>query len=186
MKRSVYFFVCLSILLASCSGVKKFDYATAYNFKKVRIQSDHQNQQVPVSDSKGFRTFEKPSVAMKLSNQQNFHQTAFNPVTKIERVEISPVENIIAGLPTDMSKKEVKKHIKKEIKALKKQQPEKLSSKKKPAKVASEISGNLRTGLILGGVGIILLILGGTNGVLAAVGTILILAGVVFVLLDLL
>ncbi|MFA0961371.1 hypothetical protein AB9P05_06170 [Roseivirga sp. BDSF3-8] len=110
---------------------------------------------------------------------------------RIDRTKDAPefVKDIAAGSKTreeaveafknlsKKEKKEVKKWVKKEAKSYKK---EVLKAEK-----ADAVTRDMRTGIILGAVGLVLLLIAG-GGVLGAIGAILFVVGLVFILLEVL
>ncbi len=173
------FIFAFSIFLSACSS--KIPYGSTYYFplepKTTSAQKDIEPARLHVSLEKVASI--KPSVATKIEKAQLHISQLTKPVPKEVAINIQQEPH------TELSKKELKKVIKARKKAVKAQ----IKQVKKQQKQAQQgLTKNLRNGIILGAVGLIMMIIFGAAGigVLVGIGAIVLVVGLVFILLDLL
>jgi len=173
------FIFAFSIFLSACSS--KIPYGSTYYFplepKTSPAKKNIEPARLHVSVEKLVPL--RPSVAAKIEEAQlNISQLTL-PVSK-EDATNHPKEP-----RAELSKKELKKVIKARKKAVKAQ----IKQVKKQQKQAQQgLTKNLRNGIILGAVGLIMMIIFGAAGigVLVGIGAIVLVVGLVLILLDLL
>ncbi|MGF1638761.1 MAG: hypothetical protein ACFCUU_16925 [Cyclobacteriaceae bacterium] len=182
------------IALSACSGTKKFDYASAYKFSKIsHVQKTEKEPiveekivDVPLLASAEEMALAKTQEeAMETSAQQLLEKTGIAKAgEKLDEAEVKARVNQMSG----KEKRVFRKTLKKELKNMELD----LASSHHSVEGISEtskvnrLSGNTRTGVILGGIGIILLLISALFAAypLNLVGVLLIIAGVVFILVD--
>jgi hypothetical protein len=188
MKLKFCLFLFAVIILSSCSSSKKFDYASAYRFKQVKTTPSVKPETIEAQPNLSVPPAPSDQHLIASNRKQ---APILLPTLKLEKPQMRAPEKVVTKTLSSLSKeekRELKQFLKEKIKE------EKLAAREvkrdgkqlKAEKKTQDLTPNVRTGLILGGVGIVLLILGGVNGVLAFAGTILVLAGVVFILMDVL
>ncbi|WPP51150.1 hypothetical protein [Catalinimonas niigatensis] len=178
---------------------------------KIAFGNSYYFKQTPKKISKVQTAIEKPSPetqqksisAQALDSKDGYASTEVMAAEKSIKEQIEKVEEKIKKMKTleeEEKKREInnitltkaeKKAFKKEKKAEQKELKKEIKVlakefKKAPEEVKKQqaVSGNTRTGIILGGVGLILLIIGGP--VLYTVGAILLVVGLVLILVDVL
>ena len=198
MKRlsAIYFII---ILLSSCSTGKKFSYKDAYYFDYYTYQSKSElkNDEVheieekpsleePVFSSSTDHKISKDVIRNKRINQRTDEKTKEmeifekeNSKKKVFPIDIKKADKDLNKQMTRDEKRKLKKEIKKDIKAYKK----KVKEIKKEAKT-NQMTENIRLGLIIGGIGLIVAILGGAS-VLGTLGALAFIAGLVLIVIDL-
>jgi hypothetical protein len=189
------------LFIFSCSGSKKFDYAKAYQFKKIKYEKhDKQPQEV----SEAAVEAESATAVATVDEDVLVENDIKTRIQRAEAIVLDAIE-VDKSEAASMEKSEIKSRInalersdrramkrelKRELKSLKKEIAAGPASTLDASEVQqiNELQGYTRTGVILGGIGLILLILGAIFGTSALyfVGVGLILAGVVFILVDVL
>lgn len=190
----------IMLFFSSCES-SKVAFGNSYYFKQTpkKIEeknvasegmsptSEQENATVPQMEEQAYASTE--IIATEKSLQEKIEQVE----QRVERMkalkkqeEERKVNNITLSKAEKRAfrkeKKAEQKELKKELKALAKEY------KKAPEEVKkqSDVSGNLRTGIILGAAGLVLLIIGSGNPILYALGTVLVVVGVVLILIDVL
>lgn len=172
-------------LLFSCES-SKIAYGNSYYFKQSPKKLSSTSK-APVADqlvaSTEIKSPETSSVEEKINSSltdvlalAKKHEKLENKI-HLEKEALTRVERKSFRQERRENKREMRKELKKlvrEYRSAPDAVKEKLSNK--------EVTGNLRTGIIIGAVGLILLIIGGP--VLYPVGAILLVVGLVFILLD--
>ena len=185
------------ILLASCSPGKKFSYKDAYYFDyytfENKAEENHdrpklQNDQIP-GDPVLSGSIDDNNLKDVIIQQDVFTNS---PETEAQSAGIIPESKkkmVPAENHTSLNKskpeltREEKRLLKKEIKEDIRDYKKKVKDLKKEAKT-SEMTENIRLGLIIGGIGLIVAILGGSS-VLGTLGALAFLAGLVLIVIDL-
>ena len=184
----------LILISGSCSSSRKFDYASAYKFSYHRV-ADNVDSGVPEPESRDL-VASAVSEHMPTADLSERIQAAEDRIlaksglSAEEVVEMSPEElGNRLGAMSRSEKTALRKNLKQELKAFDRKEIKTISSKSEIQASQTEISltGYTKTGAIVGGLGVILLILGAIfSDVLLFFGVGLVLAGVVFILIDLL
>jgi len=196
---SLAFSLCVLVLFSSCES-SKVAFGNAYYFK----QTPKSVAQAPKTDSAPLEKAEAIEILEHESSEEateafvsTENVAAVKSIEKkVEQVkekmmkvkELQAEEKTAANVNLSKAEKKAlkkerkaeQKELKKEIKALAKE----YKSAPEEVKKQADVTGNLRTGIILGAAGLILLIIG--TPVLYAIGTVLVILGLVFVLLDVL
>ncbi len=191
------FLACLTII-SSCAS-HKFNYSQAYYFKYYNY---HKTDQATLAENSKANHMGHESPLLVSSEKiiapaspdrieqasQHLPDKIHLPENRMENISRVALEEHIKSLSRS-ERKSLIRQLKAEMKAFK--NAESASIKKfdpQDVQRTSELRGYTRTGVIIGGLGVILLLLGGIFGVsaLTFVGVVGVLAGVVFILLDVL
>ncbi|MFP4094472.1 MAG: hypothetical protein ACLFUB_08315 [Cyclobacteriaceae bacterium] len=170
-------------LLSSCE-TSKIAYGNSYYFK--------QTPKAVVSNLAEAAAQETAVASIEKTVPATETDLAGKVERRIEQVKVMEEQQAaLVAAEKEVSKSErkaIEKELKAERKALKKEVKALVKEyKKSPEKFEKQdqVSGNTRTGIILGAVGLILVIIGG-GSVLWTIGTILLVVGLVLILLDVL
>ncbi len=181
-------FIVMVIFISSCTSSKKFDFASAYKFRTIKHNLAEDTKPAELNEEKLTTSTEittQKDITAELSDSQ---KKILQEMALMKGGE-SLSENELKERVQSLDKKEKKKlrkelmvELKSEMKNLKSMEKNDISSTSK----TSELVGYTRTGVIIGAIGVIVLILGAIFGVgaLTAAGAILIIGGVVFILID--
>jgi hypothetical protein len=183
--------VMVALVMSACSGTRKFDYASAYKFKHISHNTQRLMPQDEVQQEETLLASNKEQVIANNELQENI-ESATQKVMSLAGLESNQkeisrekVESALASM-SNSEKRALRKEIKSELKSLKAAHSVnnlELNEIQSP----SQLTGYTRLGVIFGGIGVILLILEtlfAAGGVLGLFGVLLILAGVVFILVD--
>lgn len=182
-------FAIVALIISSCSSSKKFDYASAYKFRTISHHAKSNQDLENIDKVKANELYaaienvEDEDMGRKIIESQNkiLEEAGMkSPDETLSKEEIVQRVNAMDKKEKRKLRKELVSELKSEMKALKKMEKSDISS----TQDTKDLTGDTRTGVILGGVGIILLILGGP--VLYTLGTILVIVGVVLILVDVL
>jgi phage-related tail protein len=190
-----------ALLFSSCES-SKIAYGNSYYFKQTPKKMSKKQL---TSEESMTSNHQENSEAQKTGSKEAYVSTEVMDAEKSIQEKIEKVEQKIEKMKVleeqkqerqnhsislskaekkafKKEKKAVQKALKKEVKALAKEY------KKAPEEVKkqNDVSGNLRTGIILGAAGLVLLIIGSGNPILYALGTVLVVVGVVLILIDVL
>ncbi len=199
------------VIMASCATSNKLDYASAYKFGHYNYNKVAENQavqvedlntaqaetqemteaQTPVEDVTLYAS-EEPVIdedikaRLEQAEQKIYHKIG---VTK-EQADLMETEELVSMVKNmdRKDKRELRKELRSDIKALKKAKISNASSVNDSKETMREmgLTGYTRIGAILGGIGLILLLLGAVfSDILIFFGVAMILAGVVFIMIDL-
>jgi len=170
--RLLIFLFVFGSFLSACSS--KIPYGSTYYFplepKAATAKKTVEPQQLQVSIDRLMPL--KPSMATQIEEAN----------IKISRWVLAATEEVIINQSQAthavLSKKEQKKAVKSEIKQAKKQQKQ----------AQQGFTKNMRNGIILGAVGLIMMIIFGAAGIgiLVGIGAVVLVVGIVLILLDLL
>ena len=166
-------FLALILVAFGCSS-------TNYSYK---FKGNSENYKPALAVNEAHQSVE---VIAEGSNLNNSFSTEFvdskeSPLYKVDDLSTDIAENYSPSPVLMKSKKELKKETKESLKELKKDLKE---YKKENKKSVKQVSGNTRTGIIIGVAGLVLMILG--TGTVSSIGGLLLLIGVIFILVDLL
>ncbi|MGK7395038.1 MAG: hypothetical protein ACNS62_10710 [Candidatus Cyclobacteriaceae bacterium M3_2C_046] len=201
MNKKNYLFsliVLMSFFLASCSSSKKFSYKDAYFFDTYSYAKKENNSQKPANitanSSNTLKVLEKLGPAEEIATEPADIPTA--DLIKIRSVarEVKQAEYQVEEKARQLAKAQQVNADKATTRKLKKELKQEFRSYKnkireyKDVTASQQVTGYMRTGLILGGVGLITIILGSLVAVeaLTIVGALLIIGGIIFILMDLL
>ena len=191
---SIILLIAVAVFYASCSSSRKFDYASAYKFRYHQA-AERTSETSPAPEESALTVSAAPesvpqddlSTRIKAAEERILAKSGLSAE---EVMEMSPEE--LDGRLGTMSRSEkttLRKNLRQELKAFDRQEIKALNSTSEIQASQTEISltGYTKTGAIVGGLGVILLILGAIfSDVLLFFGVGLVLAGVVFILIDLL
>ncbi|MCC5932038.1 MAG: hypothetical protein JJU28_22525 [Cyclobacteriaceae bacterium] len=183
--------VMVALVMSACSGTRKFDYASAYKFKHISHNTQRLMPQEEAPKDNALLTSNSEQVNTNNELQENI-ESATGKLIKLTGLESDQkelnrgkVETALASMSAS-EKRALRKEIKGELKSIKASHS-KNNLDIKEMNSPSQLTGYTRLGVIFGGIGIILLILEtlfAAGGVLGLFGVLLILAGVVFILVD--
>ncbi len=171
--------------LASCES-SKIAYGNSYYFKQTPKKI---NQPPAAATQEALASVAQNSPASLTTDEkvkQSYHklvtlaedQAKLTQTLRTEKKEMTRSEKKDLRQEKRANKREMRKELKTLIQEYRAASPQDT----KEALSAKAVSGNLRTGIIIGAVGLILLIIGGP--VLYPVGAILLVVGLVFILID--
>ncbi len=191
MKQTSYLFLVLVIGFSSCTSSKKFDFASAYKFRTIKHTPKTEQIQFPVANSLQASTEENVHHEIDIENELTTAENELLERTGLKSVGESISKEELKARLASLDKKEKRQLRKELIKELKTEMKQMKAMGKSDFTSVSEASdldmtGYTRTGVIVGGLGVIVLILGALFGVgaLTAAGAILIIGGVIFILID--
>jgi hypothetical protein len=159
----------LVAIMYGCASSKKFNFQDAYIFSRHDYSKSYRNEpskQNAIANESSFLDLELLQEPIYVTD--NHH---LNSRISPERLNLIPDEN------KGLSKRIIKKKIAKVT------QDYASNNKKVPQQ---QIAGYFRTGMILGGTGVLSLIVGSLFGIgfLITIGVLLIIGGIVYVILD--
>ena len=174
---NIYWILALVIIAASCTSKREYSYHFSHQKHSKSLQKD-----IEVDMSALDLTLDEETL---MAGSMMLPEVAVHVAEKSDQKVILPngIELKEKGAYTQTEKKQIRsdyRAAKKEYKVAVKSGDE-----IKAAEAANRVTGYLRTGIILGAAGLVLLIIGGSQ-LVTAVGSILLIAGVVFILLDVL
>lgn len=174
----------LMMLFSSCE-TSKIAYGNSYYFKATPKKSFQALENQEVVDEKLMVSLidEAPAVQIEEKVEMVEQKIAYLQSVQAEREALLSEGDALSRTEKKellLQEKTTRKELRKEVKALVKeykQAPQQTTN-------SSDISGNTRTGIIIGAAGLVLLIIGGP--ILGLVGSILVVVGLVLILLDIL
>lgn len=186
-----------TIFLTACGSGKKFVYKDAYVFSTVKRTSSPQKN--PPSQSKLTSDINNSSLDESILSVQEIKELKIQELktAKLEQErrfqnsartvgdgQINPItENLPKTTAGKKLTREEKKTARKEIKAKIKDYKKEVRKVKKESR-SKEMTPNLRLGLIIGGIGLILAILG-SGSFLGTLGGLMVIVGLVLIVIDL-
>lgn len=183
--------VMVALIMSSCSGTRKFDYASAYKFKHISHNTQRLMPQEEALQEKALQASNAEQMIANKEITENIESASKKLINLVglesDQQEISreKVASALAGMSAS-EKRALRKEIKAELKNLKAAHSVN-NLELNEAQSPNQLTGYTRLGVIFGGIGVILLILEtlfAAGGVLGLFGVLLILAGVVFILVD--
>ncbi len=188
MKTSNILYCLLVLTIFSCTS--KIPYGSTYYFsqekKDVSTKQERLTSQAYVSVEKInaiFPDIKNQITEANLKIARITHTTEkTNQVSNGKSLKLISAEDA-TKLPTSSTKKASKKELKAKLKDLK---AELKSIKKEEKKQQQRMTKNIRNGIILGGVGLLMMIIFGAAGIglLVGIGAVLVVVGLVLILLD--
>lgn len=190
--------ISIVVALASCAGSKKFNYQEAYKFKTINYSKEK------VADQTVQEKVAPPEI-LEVSTEPVGSQEAISKKVEIAEQHLLEKIDLSQSEAADISKEELAEKIgtlsgkekrtlvrdlKKDMKEIRKMESEINDiNTTSDLQATDEVEGNTRLGIIIGVGGLIALILGliiaGTFGqVLAIIGGIALIVGLVLILLD--
>ncbi|MEO1050635.1 MAG: hypothetical protein AAFX87_08405 [Bacteroidota bacterium] len=197
MKHRIFTLFAVAMIMTtifSCTTQKKHYYTfSTYQYHKPQEEQnvvEEEEENFEVEEETIYETYtEDEQELVEIDQFENQLESLDTPIQgDIEVAEEQILPNGIAVKSrkeyTKQEKKQIRKDFKQSIKTFAK--AKKMGNEQLAKKSSLELTGYLRTGVILGGVGILLLILSFGVDVLVFFGTVLLLAGIVFILIDVL
>ncbi len=192
MRKLTYFPLILLIGFASaCTSSKKFDFTSAYKFRTIRRAQEHRHDQQPpinvleaTSEATTSRKFE-PASALSEAENNLLEKTGLKAEEEtITREELTARVNSLTKKEKKILRRKMIKELKAEMKAINSMEKNEFHSVSETSDL--DISGYTLTGVLVGGLGVIVLVLGAIFGVgiLTFAGAALVIMGVVFILID--
>jgi len=174
---NTYWILALIMIAASCTSKREYAYNFSYQKHSKSIQKD-----IEVDLSALDLTIDEETL---MAGDMILPEVVLHVADKSEEKVMLP--NGIELKEKNTYTRAEKQQIRSDYRAAKKEYKAAVKSgdEIKAAEAANNVSGYLRTGIILGAAGLVLLIIGGSQ-LVTAVGSILLIAGVVFILLDVL
>lgn len=191
---SIILLIAVAVFSASCSSSRKFDYASAYKFRYHQA-AERTAETYPAPEESALTVSVVPESVPQVDLSTRLKEAeerilAKSGLSAEEVMEMSPEElDVRLGGMSRSDKTALRKNLRQELKAFDRKEIKALNSNSEIQATQTEISltGYTKTGAIVGGLGVILLILGAIfSDVLLFFGVGLVLAGVVFILIDLL
>ena len=187
----------LTIFLGACGSAKKFVYKDAYVFSKVkRTISPQTNTQAPLKQTSDINnsSIDESILSAEEVKELNIqelktvyleHENSSQTSTQVDNAKHQPTITKSAAKATTSKKlsREEKKAARKEIKAKIKEYKKEVRKVKKESR-SKDMTPNLRLGLIIGGIGLILAILG-SGSFLGTLGGLMVIVGLVLIVIDL-
>ena len=188
--RNTFLIVAIGFL-ASCTSSKKFDFASAYKFRTIKHSSKTEQAQAPASNTLEVSTEDNTSKELNIEKELSSAENKLLERTGLKAEEETITTEELKSRIESLDKKEKRQLRKELIKELKTEMKQLKSMEESNYSTLAEansldMTGYTRTGVIVGGLGVIVLILGALFGVgaLTAAGAILIIGGVIFILID--
>lgn len=177
---------CTAAVLSSCES-SKIAFGNSYYFKQTPKQVAVKNspeEEVVATIGKVSPDVIKVDHQVKKSLAKL--ATLTNENIKLQSTLLSEREQLtrLEKKSIRQERKKNQREIRKELKTLRKEYRSAPEESKESFSL-TEVTGNLRTGIILGGAGLVLMIIGGYS-ILSTIGALLLVAGLVFILIDVL
>jgi len=174
------------LFFASCE-TSKIAYGNSYYFKATpkAVPAKHTSKQTTTAPLEANLAAESVSLPDLEQRIQRVHQKVHNLSQAQDQQQLA---HTVQAPLNKKEKKELLKDKREQRKALKKEVRSLIKNyKRSPNKIEeqSAVSGNLRTGIILGAIGLVLVLIGGP-AILYTIGVILLVVGLLLILLDVL
>lgn len=181
---TLFISACFVLSMSSCETSR-----LAYGKRDYFRQTPKAVEQTQVQEKESIRETAVASIEPNSPQpEENLAQKVADRVVKLQAIQAKKEAAVAAEESLSRAeRRELRKEAKAEKKALKKELKALVKDyKKAPEKYEEQqrVSGNTRTGIILGAVGLVLVLIGG--GVLYIIGAILLVIGLVMILLEVL